>query len=643
MSKEKLYPLLDQVQSPEDLKALPVESLPDYCSQLRQRIIDVMSVKGGHLASNLGSVELITAMHYVFSSPNDKMVYDTGHQAYPHKLITGRNDRFETIRQYGGLGGFTNPEESAHDHFHAGHAGTALSQALGTLHTRDLSGDDYFVLPFLGDAAFTCGLTLEALNNLPSEAKRLILILNDNTMAISRNVGAISNVCSRLVNNATAHHVFHEVEQLLSKVPAYGGQLAKQGRKLRNSLSQLVSPTAASFFSAFGLNYIGPVDGHNVIELVEHLEHLKEKSDMGPIVLHALTNKGQGMDKAIQNPVTYHGVKPFDPSTGDFHAKPPKTSQITFPALFGQEMLSLSEKDPSIVTVTPAMSKGSCLDALREKYPNRCIDVGIAEGHCVTFAGGMAYGKKMKVVACVYATFLQRALDNLFHDVCLQELPVIFALDRGGIAGGDGITHNGIYDIAFLQAMPNMIIAQPRNGTLMRDLLHSAFSWNSPCAIRYPNTATEVPQGTVQYRKPGEAEVLAEGEDVLLISLGVMNDTALAVRDLLKKQGVSASVVDPIFVKPLDEGLLRKLMRTHRKIVTIEEHVVQGGLGTAINQFVLQNNFHDVSVLNLGIPDQFVEHGSRENLLTELGLTPEQITEKISHHFSLQATASAGI
>ena len=630
------YPLLDTIDSPEDVQALTMPELKQLTHEVRARIIDVMSEKGGHLASNLGSVELICAMHYVFNSPDDKMIYDTAHQTYPHKILTGRNKQFSSIRQYKGLCGFTDPLESPHDHFHSGHAGTALSLAVGAMHSRDLNNEDHYIIPFLGDASFTCGLTFEALNNIKSKAKKFILILNDNAMAISENVGAMTHICSRLVNNPITHHLYNEIETMLEKIPGYGDLIARKGRKVKDSLTQLISPAQENLFAQFGFNYIGPVDGHDVEKLVDTFQAIKESDDNRPIVIHALTNKGQGMDKAIANPITYHGVKPFDPETGDFLQKG-GTSKPTFPAIFGKEMLALSENDPSVVTITPAMSKGSCLDELRKKYPKRCIDVGIAEGHCVTFAGGLTYGGKNKVVACIYATFLQRAFDNVFHDVCLQELPVVFALDRSGIAGGDGVTHNGIYDIAFLQSMPNMVIAQPRNGHLLKELLHSSFSWGKPCAIRYPNLPTEAPSGKVNKRELGRSELLIKGKDLLIIALGHMCQAAMDVRERLLAYGIEATILDPVFVKPLDEETLRKLFFTHHQVVTLEEHSVIGGLGSAINHFIIKEDYKELSVYNIGIPDCFVAHGSREQLLTEHHLDVEQITKRILLHYDIKS------
>jgi 1-deoxy-D-xylulose-5-phosphate synthase len=573
--------MLEKLDLPSDLKRLTIDELNELAREIRQTIIDVLAINGGHLGSNLGVVELSIALHAVFDSPLDKMIFDVSHQTYPHKILTGRLSLFPKIRQYKGLCGFSHPRESIHDHFFAGHAGTALSLALGVATARDIAGGCEAILPILGDAALTCGLTLEALNNIPKHLKRFIVILNDNAMSISPNVGAITHILNR--DNPTS---------------------------------------TVTYFEQFGLSYVGPIDGHQIEQLIETLE--KVKNSQKPILLHVLTVKGKGMEKAIQNPIPYHGCKPFDKVTGDFLKS--TASSVTFPQIFGKEILKMAEEDPTLVTITPATPAGSCLEAFMEKFPNRCLDVGIAEGHAVTFCGGLAHSKKIKVVICIYATFLQRALDNLFQDVCLQEIPVIFALDRGGISAGDGSTHHGIYDIGFLQAMPNMVICQPRSGQLLKELLHSSFSWNRPVAIRYPNQATtEDENAPLQKRPLGKAEILSPGSGILIIGLGVMCFTALEVKKLLLREGINATVVDPIFVKPLDGELFSELLLTHETVVTIEEHAVQTGLGAIINSFILQKGFQEIDIFNFGIPDLYLEQGTHKELLIEIGLHPEAI------------------
>lgn len=627
-------PLLNTINSPQNLKQLSRNKLDDLVQEIRAQIIQVLSQVGGHLASNLGVVELTCALHYVFESPKDKILFDTSHQSYIHKLLTGRREQFPSIRQYKGLCGFTNPYESKHDHFHAGHAGTALSLALGLAKYRDLTKSDEAIIPVIGDAGFSCGLTLEALNNIPKDLKRFIVILNDNAMSISKNVGNISKILSRLLNNPLSNRIYQNVDALVSKIPSFGAMLSQQGHKLTESLKNLVSP--AAFFEQYGLAYVGPVDGHDVNKLIDLLEAVKNISR--PTILHILTKKGHGMQEALDNPTPYHGAKPFDIKTGKF--LPTKTNTLTFPKIFGKHLLKMAEKDPSLVAVTPAMTAGSCLDAFIERFPDRCLDVGIAEGHCVTFSGALAYGNKTKVLASIYSTFLQRAFDNLFHDVCLQEKPVVFAIDRAGIAAGDGYTHHGIYDLSFLTAMPNMVICQPRNGQVLVELLESSFSWQRPTAIRYPNMpVSQENTQAIKKRIPGEAELLVKGQDLLIIALGHMCDCALEVHESLKQEGIQSSVLDPVFIKPLDTQTLCELLHTHDKILTIEEHSLKGGLATAINDFIVQCDYRDVKCLNFGIPDTYVSQGSYKRLMDDLGLSSEKILQKTLQHFFLQTCA----
>lgn len=591
--------MLSKIQK-QNLSELTLAELEELAAAIRTRIIEVMSVNGGHLSSNLGIVELTIALHRVFHSPQDKLIFDVSHQTYPHKLLTGRGDRFPTIRKYKGLCGFAHPKESEHDHFYAGHAGTAFSLALGMAKTRDLEEGTEHILPILGDAALTCGLTLEAMNNVPKNLSRFIAILNDNAMSISQNVGNIKDILCRLLK--------------LSK------ETANPGPKLEH-------PTR--FFEEFNLAYVGPIDGHDIGQLIETLQRLKDQAR--PILLHVKTVKGKGMPIAIANPTPYHGVRPFDLCSGKFLPSP--STKPTFPKIFGRHILHLAERDPDLVCITPAMPAGSCLEEFMQRYPDRCLDVGIAEGHAVTFAGGIAKGMRKKVVVSIYATFLQRALDNVFQDVCMQELPVVFAIDRAFLSGPDGSTHHGIYDLSFLNAMPNMIIAQPRDGHVLKELLESCFEWGKPCAIRYPNLETEELDLPLQKRTPGKAQVLMQGKDLLLIALGHTCQTALKVRELLTQKGISATVVDPVFVKPLDIDLLADLLSTHRYVATIEEHALNGGLGMIINNFLVQNSIREAQVLNFGVPDMWVQFGSNSELMREIGLDAQSIAERILREF----------
>ncbi|MBI5346694.1 MAG: 1-deoxy-D-xylulose-5-phosphate synthase [Chlamydiae bacterium] len=618
---------LDNIASPRDIKHLALNELQVLAEEIRSRIIEVLSINGGHLSSNLGVVELTIALHKVFDSPQDNLLFDVSHQSYTHKLLTGRNIKFNTLRKYKGLCGFSSPKESIHDPFFAGHAGSALSLALGIAKGRDLLKKEQFVVPIIGDGSLTCGLTLEALNNIPKNLSKFIIILNDNEMAICKNVGNIKNILSRFLNNPVSNKVYQEVQTLLSKIPTLGDRLARQGQAITESLKHLVSP--ASFFEHLGLSYVGPIDGHNLKKMIETFSALKKANR--PVIVHLITQKGQGMDAAIEDPTCYHGVRPFDKSTGKFLTP----GVNTFPKIFGQEILKMADADPNLTIINPAMMAGSCLTEVVKKYPERCIDVGIAEGHALTLAGGLAYNKELKVLVSIYSTFLQRAVDNLYHDICLQNSPVVLAIDRAFLSCPDGSTHHGIYDIGILKAMPNIIIAQPRNGKMLKTLLNSAFSWKRPVAIRYPNYATldEKALPTIELAK---GEVLSKGKNLLIIALGAMCDTALEVKKLLLQEGVDATVVDPIFIKPLDTDLFYDLFMSHFNIVTIEEHALSCGLGSIFNSYAAQNGFSDRQILNIGIPDLFVEHGETDAIIKELGLDAKSISEKILSRFELK-------
>ena len=613
--------ILETIKSPKDLKKLSLDDFEILSEEIREKIIEVLSVNGGHLASNLGIVELTLALHRVFDSPYDKFIFDVSHQSYTHKLVTGRYDKFDTIRTLNGLCGFSHPKESVHDHFYSGHAGAALSLGLGACKNRDLLNRDEHIIPIIGDATLTCGLTLEALNNIGEKTKKLIVILNDNKMAISKNVGNIKNILSRLLNSPKSNKLYSEIQTLLSKIPSYGKLIAKQGKKVTTAIKNLVSP--ASFFEELNMSYIGPIDGHNTKKLIETFESIKHQNN--PILVHVITKKGLGMKSAIKNPTSYHGVKPFVKETGEFRQK----SKLTFPKVFGKHLVEMAKKDPNITVVNPAMLQGSSLNEFKEKFPDRCFDVGIAEGHAVSFAGGVSQNQSLKVVVSIYSTFLQRAFDNVFHDVCLQEFPVVFAIDRAGLSGPDGATHHGIFDISFLNAMPNMIIAQPRNGTVLKELFNSAFSYKKPTAIRYPNLATEELDTPLRKLTPDSYDIISKGEKILIISVGHMYKTAYKVKENLLKQGLNPTILDPIFIKPINKKLFSDLIPNYDLVITMEEHSVNSGFGAIFNNFLIRNNLHNIKVLNFGIEDQFTEHGKNEELLKKLNLDADSITKKI--------------
>ncbi len=576
--------MLENLKNPRDLEHLSVEELHLLSSEIRSRIIQVLSSNpsGGHLSSNLGVVELTIALHRTFSSPTDRLIFDTSHQSYIHKILTGRNSKLSTIRQWGGLCGFCDPTESPHDHFFAGHAATALSLGLGVAKSRDLNNEDYHVIPMLGDAALSCGLTFEALNNIPENLKNFIVILNDNDMSISESMGRM-----------------REILQSETK--------------------------AKSFFSSFGLDYFGPVDGHNLLDLLKALQNAQKNPR--PQLLHIKTIKGKGMEIAMKKPTPYHGVRPFHPETGEFLQV--LNSQPKFPQIFGKFLSKLADLHPEIVAITPAMCSGSCLVEMQQKHPEKCIDVGIAEGHSLTLAGGLAHSKKNKVFACVYATFVQRALDNLFQDICLQELPVVIALDRAGIAGPDGATHNGIYDLGFLRAMPNLIITQPRNGQVLKELMLSSLNWTGPAVIRYPNLGTYEGESPISSREIGRGEVIREGQNVLVITLGHKAEDAIAAGEILKDFGIEISIFDPVFLKPFDETALLSLLRSHKFVFTLEEHYTHTGLASCVNEILAKHPDLDVVIHNIGIEENFVHHGSHSILSKQLGLDSHSLAEKI--------------
>ena len=615
--------ILEKIDQPDDLKLLSIDEINNLASEIRQKILSVLSSNGGHLASNLGIIELTLALHYSFSSPDDAFIFDTSHQVYTHKIITGRKKDFDMLRQFHGLSGFSHPLESDHDHFFSGHAGTALSLALGMSKTRDHDRSDNHIIPILGDASFNCGLTLEALNNIPKNMKRFIVILNDNNMAISNSVGNFRNILSRLINNPKANKTFTDIISFIGKIPSLGPSLALQGQKLKESIKNLIN-TSASFFEHFGLSYVGPIDGHDIKKMIDTFSKLKNLNS--PAFVHVLTTKGKGMEIAETYPTLYHGVKPFDLPSGKFY---PVKNVTTFPKEFGKIMVQMAKEDEHLQILCPAMIEGSSLNEFKKLYPDRCIDVGIAESHCVTYAGGMALKSPFNIVVCIYSTFLQRAFDNIFHDICMQNLSVVFAIDRASLCGPDGISHHGIYDLSFLFSMPNLIIAQPRDGQLLADLFSSAFAWKSPVAIRYPNKPTTIAANITKIRKPAKAEILFHGEDIAIIAVGHMCETAIQIKDILANDKITCCVIDPIFLKPFDEDLFSDILEKFPIIATIEEHSIINGFGSIFNSFVVQKGSLSVQVINYGLPDKFIYHGNSDKLIKEAGLDAKSIAKDL--------------
>ncbi|KPK32887.1 MAG: 1-deoxy-D-xylulose-5-phosphate synthase [Chlamydiae bacterium SM23_39] len=631
--------ILKNIKDPKDLKNLSLKDLEYLSSEIRNRIIRVLSNNGGHLSSNLGIVELTIALHKTFDSPNDKFIFDTSHQTYPHKIITGRNEIFDSLRKFKGISGFSNPLESPHDIILSGHSGAALSTSLGIAKARDFYLENFYVITIIGDGSLTCGLTLEGLNNNFEKLKNFIVILNDNKMAISKNVGNIKNILSRIINSPTANKIYLDFQNFLSKIPKCGSLFANQGKKIKESIKNIFS--SAIFFEQFGFSYVGPIDGHNIKKLINTFSKLKNIEK--PVIIHVITDKGKGL--SIDNPPIYHGVSPFNINNGKFYFS---SSKNTFPQIFGNFLTYLAEKDPTIFALTPAMLKGSNLIEFKKRFPNRCFDVGIAEGHCITFSGGLSSikkskffkDKKIKVVTVIYSTFLQRAFDNVFHDICIQNNPLILAIDRAGLSGPDGTTHHGIYDIGFLSSMPNMTIVQPRNGDLLKELLLSSFSWNIPISIRYPNIKTEITKTKIEKRKYNKGEILCTGKDILIIAVGHLYKKAFQVNAILKNYNMKATIVDPIFIKPLDKNLFYNLLKKHKYVVTIEEHSITSGFASIFNSFFTKLSLDKTfsfsnKILNLGIPNRFILHGQNEDLLKNIGLDAETIAKKIVKTFEL--------
>jgi len=614
--------MLEKVNFPSDVKGLSIKELQELASDLRKEIIRVTSKNGGHVAPNLGAVELVIALAYVFDQPVDKVIWDVGHQAYAHKLITGRKKAFDTLRQYGGISGFLKRDESIYDVFGAGHASTSISAALGFSVSRDMKKEDHHIVVVVGDGALTGGMALEGLNQLGHLRKNMLIILNDNKMSISPNVGGLKNYLIKLQSEPVYNRLKDDVWDLLGKLPPGLSQKAREAAsKVSEGLKNLLVPNL--LFEELGIRYFGPIDGHNIPELIEILDKLKNIK--GPKLLHVLTVKGKGFEPAEKMPTLFHGLGKYDPETGMPLKKggPPSYSKV-----FGRTLTDLGKTDQKIIAITAAMPEGTGLDIFREEIPDRFYDVGIAEQHAVTFAAGMA-ASGLKPFCAIYSTFLQRAFDQIIHDVAIQNLPVRFALDRGGIVGEDGPTHHGVFDLSYLRIIPNMIVMAPKDEAELQRMIKTALDYDEgPIAFRYPRGRG---LGVKLYEKPepipiGTWEVLKEGEDVLILAVGSMVQPSLEATELLK--GINPTVVNARFIKPIDEELLRKLIKNHKIIVTVEDNALMGGFGSAIletlNRWRIKRD-----VLNLGIPDRFIEHGARTLLLEKLGLSKEGIALKI--------------
>lgn len=612
--------LLDSINEPRDLRGLTLYQLDELAAELRQLIIETVSNSGGHLAPNLGVVELTLALHHVFQAPEDRFIWDVGHQCYVHKILTGRRPWFGTIRQFQGLSGFPRPDESPYDCFGTGHSSTSISAGLGMALARDMDGNSRNVVAVIGDGALTGGMALEALNHAGHLGKRLIVVLNDNEMSIARNVGGLARYLSRLRTDPMYSRSKEEVEALLRRIPAIGPRVLRWVERVKDGLKYMMVP--GMLFEELGYTYLGPIDGHNIPALLNVFQQAQGVD--GPVLVHVLTKKGKGYALAEQNPDKFHGVGPFDMVTG----KTPQSKRISYTEVFGKTMVQLAQENERILAITAAMTSGTGLKDFANQFPDRFFDVGIAEQHAVTLAAGLAADGYRPVVA-VYSTFLQRAYDQVLHDVCLQKLPVVFALDRGGLVGEDGPTHQGLFDFSFLRSIPNLVFMAPGDENEMQHMLKTAVEHDGPIAVRYPRgTGTGCALDQELRTLPiGRAAVLREGEDLTLLAVGNMVPVALAAADLLAGRGISAGVINARFIKPLDEECICRQVLKTRRLITLEEHMLHGGFGSAVLEMLTLRGISDVRVRMVGIPDTFVEHGAPELLRAKYGLTVEHVVQ----------------
>jgi len=621
--------LIENIKSPADLRTLSPEELKDLAEELREIIIERVSINGGHLASNLGVVELTLALHHAFDSPVDKIIWDVGHQSYTHKLITGRYEKFSTLRKYKGLSGFPKIDENVHDAFGTGHSSTSISAALGIIEARDILKkiqNPKFkiqnlnkVIAVIGDGALTSGIAFEGLNHAGHLKKDLIVVLNDNEMSISQNVGALSEYLNRILTGDLYQKFKKETKAFIENIPKLGGPFSKIAQKAEETLKGLFLP--GILFEELGFNYVGPIDGHNIELLIETFKKIKTAD--APTLIHVITKKGKGYEFSEKDPCVFHGVGPFEVETGDMISdkKIPSYSEA-----FGEILTQLAGNDERIIAISAAMKEGTGLDCFAEKYPERFYDVGIAEPHAVTFAAGLA-SQGLRPVVAVYSTFLQRGYDEIIHDVCLQNLPVIFALDRSGIVGEDGPTHQGVFDISYLRHIPNLVVMAPKDDTELKAMLELALRHNGPSAIRYPrgrvhNAGFKIQDSNIEL---GKAEILKKGENVALIAIGNTVYPALSAAERLEKEGIKASVINARFVKPLDRELIFSVASKIKRIVTIEENMFAGGFGSAVLEYLNSADIHDIKIKNLGIPDEFVEQGSQAILRKKYGIDEEGI------------------
>lgn len=615
---------LRTIKDPSFIKNYSQAELTALAEDIRSFLIKKLSVTGGHLGPNLGVVELTLTLHKMFDSPKDKIIWDVGHQSYVHKILTGRAEQFDTLRQYKGLSGFPKRNESEHDVWETGHSSTSLSAAMGMAIARDLRGTNEHVVAVIGDGALTGGMALEALNHIGDEKKNLIVVLNDNEMSIAPNVGALHNILGRMRTAGKYNKVKDDIEYLMKKIPAFGGKIASVAERVKDSLKYLL--VSGMFFEELGFTYLGPVDGHNLDDLYENLGYAKKTK--GPVLVHVLTKKGKGYFPAESDKVgTWHGLGPYKIESGEVLKQPTKAPGYS--QVVSETLRKIARKDERVVVITPAMTIGSKLEKFGEEFPDRLFDVGIAEQHAVTMAAGLAVDK-MKPVLSIYSTFLQRGYDQLVHDVCRQNLNVFFAIDRAGFVGADGETHHGVFDINFMRHVPNVTILMAKDENELQHMVYTAAQHNGPIAVRYPRgNGIGVPMDDELKKIPiGEWEVLMEGSDVALLSFGPILQEVLQAAKELKKMGIFARVINARSIKPLDESMLLKLGAEGVPIVTVEEAALQGGFGSAVLEFLSDHKFNPI-IERMGVPDHFVEHGSVSTLLEEVGLTKSNIVQNV--------------
>jgi 1-deoxy-D-xylulose-5-phosphate synthase len=617
--------LLDSIDTPRDLRKLDRKQLPQVAQEIRDQIIDVVSRIGGHFGGNLGIVELTLALHYMYDTPRDQIVFDTGHQTYPHKLITGRRDTFHTIRQHEGISGFCKREESEYDVFNAGHASTSISAALGIAIARDFRKEDYRVVAVIGDGALSGGIALEGLNQAGHLKSKLLIVLNDNDMSISTNVGAMSGYLNQIIKGQRYNQAKDLAKGVMDRVPLIGGKLHGLAHDMEQVLKNMIVP--GTLFEELGFKYLGPYDGHDLELLLALFEEHRDYD--GPLLIHVMTKKGKGYTPAENKPIWSHGVSPFDVITGEGR-KADKPQAPTYTAVFADTLIELAKKDPKIVAVTAAMPDGTGLDKFAKALPGRMYDVGIAEEHAITFCGGMAT-QGMKPIAAIYSTFLQRAFDQVFHDVAIMDLPVVFALDRGGIAGADGPTHHGIYDMAYLRIFPNMVCMAPKDENELRHMVKTAFETGHPTSLRYPrgNGYGVEMDAELQSLPVGKGEVLREGADATIFAIGNEVWPAMQAAEILARENINVTVINARFIKPLDDELITKYCKPGSYAITVEEGSIAGGFGSAVMERCEQLGIRGVNFHCIGIPDEYVHHGAQDVLRAQYDLHAEGIAKRV--------------